>query len=144
MTEGMDLTIENLKSQLNDLKQKISLYRKKGINTKIAELKLMAIPAKIKMLEATRDLRDAQKSMKLIQDANAELEELEKESLNIDSQKMLRDEMDSLKSLLDQKKLKEAKQSYSKCANIYNSLPNESKKAVFDELDGLRQKLSMV
>ena len=82
MVEGIDLTIENLKEQLNEIKQKISQCRKRGLDTKIAELKIMAIPSKIKMVEITRDYKEVQKINNMLNDAKAELENIKKESLN--------------------------------------------------------------
>ena len=77
MAQGMDLTIDSLKDELNDIKLKISLCRKKGMDTKIAELKVMAIPSKIKLLEITKDYKDVQKVNNMINDAKIEIESLE-------------------------------------------------------------------
>ena len=46
---------EKLKLKLIELRKKISEKRKRGGYTKIAELKLMNIPSKIKMFKVTRD-----------------------------------------------------------------------------------------
>ncbi|MEK6946666.1 MAG: hypothetical protein AABX32_03580 [Nanoarchaeota archaeon] len=81
MAEGIDLTVENLKQELNQIKDKISQCRKKGMDTKIAELKIMAIPSKIKMLEVTKDFKDVQKIAKLLNDAIAEIDNVEKGGL---------------------------------------------------------------
>ncbi len=82
MVEGIDLAIESLKEQLNDIKQKISQCRKKGLDTKIAEIKIINIPSKIKMLETTKNYKDIQKISKLLNSAKAEIEPLEREGLN--------------------------------------------------------------
>ena len=76
MTDGIDMTVESLKGQLNDIKLKLSQLRKSGLNTRIAELKIMAIPSKIMMLEVTRDYKDMQKIAKLIADAKAEADNI--------------------------------------------------------------------
>ena len=80
--DGIDIAIESFKENLNDLKIRLSQLRKKGINAKIAELRIMQIPAKIKMAEITKENKDAQKIMVLLNAAKQEIEELEKESLN--------------------------------------------------------------
>ena len=79
MDESIDLAIERLKGQLSEIKLKISQCRKRGAYTKIAELKIEAIPSKIMMLEITKEYKDAQKVDKLISDARAEIINIEKE-----------------------------------------------------------------
>jgi hypothetical protein len=79
MAEGMDLTIENLKDRLIDIKSRISVCRKKGLYTKIVELKIMQIPSKIKYLEATRVNTDTKKVNLLLNDADKDLKEIEKD-----------------------------------------------------------------
>ena len=76
MTDGIDMTVESLKGQLNEIKLKLSKLRKSGLNTRIAELKIMAIPSKIMMLEVTRDYKDMQKIARLIADAKAEADNI--------------------------------------------------------------------
>ena len=76
--EGIDLSIENLKEQLNELKQKISQLRKQGLDTKIAVIMMMSVPSKIKMLEITKDYKDLQKIINIINNARAEIDSLEK------------------------------------------------------------------
>ena len=80
MDEGIDLAIENLKGQLNEARQKISQSRKKGLDTKIAEIKLMAIPSKIKMVEITKDFKDVQKIIEMLNNVKIEIDGIEKDS----------------------------------------------------------------
>ena len=75
--EGIDLSIENLKEQLNELKQKISQLRKKGMNMKLADIRLMSIPSKIKMAEITKDYKDVQKINIMLNDARQEIGSIE-------------------------------------------------------------------
>lgn len=82
MVERIDLNIENLKLQLDDVKQRISLCRKAGLDTKIVELKVMVIPSKIEMVEITKDFKDMQKISSMLNDAKNEIEVVEKEGLN--------------------------------------------------------------
>lgn len=75
--EGIDLSIENLKEQLNELKQKISQLRKKGMNMKLADIRLMSIPSKIKMAEITKDYKDVQKINIMLNYAREEIASIE-------------------------------------------------------------------
>jgi len=52
---------EKLKIRLIELRKKISEKRKHGGYTKIAELKLMNVPSKIKMFKVTNDSKDSEK-----------------------------------------------------------------------------------
>ena len=149
MVEGIDLTIENLKMQLNEIKQKISLCRKRGLDTKIAELKMMLIPSKIKMIEITRDYKEVQKINNMLNDAKAELETIEKESLNsvneTSKDNQLKDIyilIEKIEELLNENKIKEAKDNYLKCINFYKNLPENSKKELFERLSDLRVRIN--
>lgn len=148
MVEGMDLTIENLKVQLNEIKQKISQCRKRGLYTKIVELKIMSVPSKIQLLEATRDFRDVQKANNIINDARNEIEFIEKQGLNsgdevnvskLEEATKIIEEIDNL---LKENKIKEAKDSYLKCTDIYKSLPQENKKEILGRLNELRIRIN--
>ena len=149
MVEGIDLTIENLKEQLNEIKQRISQCRKKGLDTKIAELKMMLIPSKINMVEITRDYKEVQKINNMLNDAKAELENIEKESLNSGNEtsedNRLKDIyilIEKIEELLNENKIKEAKDNYLKCINFYKNLPESSKKEIFERLSDLRVRIN--
>ena len=145
MAEGMDLAIESLKEQLNDIKAKISICRKKGMDTKVAELKIMAVPSKIKMIEVTKDYKDVQKVSSMLDNARAEIESTEKEGLNSENEisksdglQEIFDLMKSTSMLLNEKRVKDAKIYYLKCVDIYKKLPEEDKRKAFKKLDDLR------
>lgn len=149
MTEGIDLTIENLKLQLSDIKQKTSQCRKKGLDTKIAELKIMLIPSKIKMAEITRDYKEVQKINNMLNDAKAELEDIEKENLNSENETSEGKQLEEMhilivkiEELLNENKIKEAKDNYLKCINFYKNLPESSKKEIFERLSDLRVRIN--
>ena len=148
MVEGIDLTIEDLKAQLNEIKQRISQFRKKGLDTKIVQLKIMSIPSKIKMVEATKDYKDVKKITNMINDAKAEVRSLEKESLNIENEiednqlKNISILMEKIDVFLNVNKIKEAKENYLECINIYKNLPQENKKDIFNKLNELRIRIS--
>lgn len=141
MAEGIDLTIESLKEQLIGLKQRISQLRKKGLDTKIAELKAMAIPPKIKLAEATRDYKDVEKANKLVNDATSEVDGIEKGAPSengLDKISALAEEIDGF---LKESKNNEAKECYLKCIDIYKNMPDKNKKEVFARLNGIRAKI---
>ena len=148
MVEGIDLTIENLKEQLNEIKQKISQCRKKGLDTKIAEIKIMAIPSKINMVEITKDFKDIQKINEMLNTARIEIDAIEKDDLSINNE--ISDSslneiyvlMEKIDKLLNSNKIKEAKENCLKCINIYNDIPQINKKEVFERLNNLRTRLS--
>ena len=148
MAEGMELTIENLKEQLNEIKQKISQCRKQGLDTKIAELKIMAIPSKINMVEITKDFKDVQKINEMLNNVRIEIDSTEKEYLIISngiSNSPLNEIyalMEKIDKLLNNNKIKEAKENYLKCINIYKGIPKINKKEVFEKLNNLRNMLS--
>ena len=78
MMEGIDLTIDSLKEQLNDIKARISQCRKKGLSTRIPETRVMSVPAKIKMLEITKDFKDVQKINAILEMTRKDIEYIEK------------------------------------------------------------------
>lgn len=82
--DGIDLSIENLKEQLAEIKQKISLLRRKGIDMRIADLRLMSLPSKIKMAEITKDYKDVQKINSMLDSARDDIINLEKQNQKTD------------------------------------------------------------
>lgn len=149
MVEGIDLTIENLKIQLNEIRQKISQCRKKGLDTKIAELKMMLIPSKINMAEITRDYKEVQKINNMLNNAKAELENIEKEGLNSGNEASEDNQLketyiliEKIEGLLNENKIKEAKDNYLKCIDFYKNLPEFGKKELFERLSDLRARIN--
>ncbi len=57
LTEAQAQTIQNIKNKMVDVRKLLSTKRKAGGYTKISEILLMNVPAKIRMLEA--DFQDA-------------------------------------------------------------------------------------
>ena len=150
MTDSTDLAIGNMNDQLNDIRSRIAYFRKKGIDTKIAELKIAPIPSKISMLSVTRDLNDVAKITKLITLVKNELLDLEQEELN--RQNQIDDTLSEFEKVnllikrigarLDDRKIEEAKLIYGTLTLIYNNLDKEEKKEVIGKLADIRAKLS--
>jgi multidrug resistance efflux pump len=76
---GIDLTLDNIKNQLNDLRQEFTLTRKKGIDVAIASLKFMGIPPKIAVVQATQSYEDLKKLVAEIEEVRRELKEAQGE-----------------------------------------------------------------
>ena len=154
MASGFDMTIESLKEELLEIKQRLSQYRKKGIETKIVELRIANIPSKIKMIEVTRDLKDVQKAdaqLKLAKIDADELELLYQEKINQKPEVHKDEEVSAIESLLDDaerlaagKKMQEGKIQFMKCYKAYNELKPENKGKVFERLNKLRALLQNV
>ena len=146
MVEGIDIAIENLKSQLLDLKQRLSQCRKKGVETTIADLKLTSVPSKIRMVEVTRNLKDVQKAASMLNDAKTETEELEKQAREAKGYQPDEDEeskamsylLEELEDRVKRKEKDEAAKYYMKCFKLYSSMKPENKKKVFNKLNELR------
>ena len=58
MDNKTERQIEFLKNYFEGLKKLISDSRKKGLDTRIAELRMMNIPLKIRYLEVSKDPKD--------------------------------------------------------------------------------------
>ena len=69
-----------MQSMLKELRDEISQLRKKGIDAKIAELKIINIPSKIQMAEITKKDDDIIKARQLILEAKKEIESIRKEN----------------------------------------------------------------
>ena len=72
--------IAEMQSMLKELRDEISQLRKKGIDAKIAELKIINIPSKIQMAEITKKDDDIIKARQLILEAKKEIESIRKEN----------------------------------------------------------------
>ncbi len=76
---AIDLTLENVRTELQEIKLRISALRKKGYDTAIVDLKMMNIPSKMKWVEATQSFKDATAVLALVGVVKKELAELEKQ-----------------------------------------------------------------
>ena len=148
MMEALDMTIDNLKDQLLEVKQHISECRKKGLDTKIAELRVIPIPAKIKLLEVTREIKDVQKVISLLNLAKNEVDEIKKQDLNSDDS--IEENINSMRMLqtkinasLDGRNLGEAKRYYQKAREIFPKLAREEKKEVYKSLSDIASRLNL-
>ncbi|MEK6943682.1 MAG: hypothetical protein AABX00_06475 [Nanoarchaeota archaeon] len=149
MPDAIDMAMDSIKSEIIDIKAKISQCRKKGFDTKIAVMMMMEIPARIKLIEATRELKEVSKINKLVMDAKAEIAEAEK---NGEEQKKnketdaivekISDIADASMEELKYRNINKARAGYTDALGMYNSLPEDRKKEVREQLEKLRSKLS--
>lgn len=137
MTEA----IEILKAELNRLKADISVRRKGGADTLIAELKTANIASKIKMAEATLSLKDIRVARNLITEA---WKEVPKESFNNYSDELLlqmRADIAKAKKDIAVGNKKEAEKIYQKMASVYPLLSLEHKREILPECKEILQAL---
>ena len=66
MNQNIDKQIEFFKKYFEGLKKLTTKARKEGLDTKIAELRMMNIPFKIQYLEITKSKADAKKVKRLL------------------------------------------------------------------------------
>jgi len=77
MTDESDPTIEKLETRLNEIKLRLSELRKKGKDTKIAELKIMTIPFKIRLADVTKSPKDIERVKSFFDDVEYELNSID-------------------------------------------------------------------
>jgi hypothetical protein len=73
MTDRFDSQIDFLKRYFEGLQKKSSEARKKGFDMRMAELRLMPIPHKLKYASVSRDIKDLDVVKKLLRDAEKEI-----------------------------------------------------------------------
>ena len=75
MSEDEFRAVESLRSVLSDLKSRMVLVRKQGIDTSIAELMIHSVPAKIRMASITKSEKDVGVISKILERAGKELDD---------------------------------------------------------------------
>lgn len=166
---NIDEGLDKLKEELNNVKFKLSELRRTGNDTKIAELKLMNIPAKIMVAEATRDMKDVTRVNEYFEEVNEELSEIKasqviKEDEN--KQKKVQDN-EEIKKInkksfdyseteagrrtkkliqeahkgIDEKDYKKTYQNYMEIRDMYKYLPKDLKKPVYSEVIDIYKKI---
>jgi len=73
--DPMHASLESIKAQVDNLKKSISSLRKSGKDVEIVSLKMLDVPYKIKVVEATKDPKDLNKLKDMILDIEKEIEE---------------------------------------------------------------------
>lgn len=73
MVEDIEKQVEFLKKYFEGLKKAASEARKKGLDTRLAELRMMNIPHKIKYLETSKSKEDIKKLKVLLAKVEREI-----------------------------------------------------------------------
>jgi folate-binding Fe-S cluster repair protein YgfZ len=137
--------LERLKEEFTELKETISHYRKKGNDMFIAWLKIMSIPSKIKMAEATQSDKDILKVQNLIAEAWKEIPQkiYPKESFKKTSSafEQVSSYLAQAKQALQQGNKTEAKRFYQEISRRFPVLSKEEKKAILADCKKLLTEL---
>jgi hypothetical protein len=132
--------IENLKTELNEVKLRVSECRKKGFDMGIATLKMMNIPSKIRMAEITRSQADIEKAKRLLSEVKDEIDEVEKKSA-ANMEKEINILISKINELLDQNNGEEAKKYYIEAVHAYKQMQDNGQEKVFKKLEEARRRL---
>lgn len=142
MTEPKNQRIEQMKSELAELKEAISKERKSGDDVFIAQLMITPIPAKLKMAEATGSEKDIGRARKLIDSLKDELKITSKDAK--ESFKSVPDVFEHARIYINQAKdavrrgkKEEATQIYNSIRECFPALTAEQKKEVLPDCSEL-------
>ena len=69
--------MDDLKARIKELSDGVSKLRKKGFYTRILDIKMLAIPAKLQMADATKADSDLKKIQDYLTSLETELKEIE-------------------------------------------------------------------
>lgn len=90
--------IKSKKEEYIKIKQEISSLRKKGLDVYIEDIKLMSVPLKIKIFDATSDKKDLYRINKIIIDIQSSLADKKTEIENNNKQKeLIKEEVNKIK-----------------------------------------------
>ncbi|MBR9699502.1 hypothetical protein GOV09_03550 [Candidatus Woesearchaeota archaeon] len=135
--EEIEEKIDELKDKFQELQQSVSVLRKEGKDTAIAELMVLDIPSKIKTASLTQEEHDIKRAKHLLKDIKNEIDDLSKGS-DFDRINVLIKEC--FEHLRNNEK-KPAKDNYHEIMQRYRLLPKELKQTVFSACKGLRERL---
>lgn len=130
---NLDL-MKELNTELDEIKRGISSLRKRGIETKTVEYKVMNIPSKIKMAAITNRKRDVYAIKRIFNNITADINLLERKYM--EEQKKLAymgELLDKANAFLNKRMLRECLPLYYEIRNFYKELSPESKYKVADK-----------
>jgi hypothetical protein len=123
-----------LNGELEEIRRKISSLRKKGIDTKIVEYKVMNIPSKIKMAAITNKEIDVIMIRTTYKNIIADLDFLEKQYEEEQKKVAYMDELlTKALALLQTRQLRDCLPLYYEIRNFYRMLSLDSKQKVLDK-----------
>jgi len=147
-----DEQLDGLSTEFDELKRRLSEDRKKGLYTKIADMEMMNIPAKINLAKATGSQADIKHVKELIDLVKVELDSSEKISPDLDVS--LEFQLNNLRKIylllgkiqrcIDKNKQADAKEFYLECTELYKKLNTGNKKEIFNKLSELRKLIKEV
>jgi len=126
--------MKELNKELDDIKGKISSLRKRGIDTKIVEYKIMNIPSKIKMASITNKKRDVNYIKSIFERVLVDIDVLERHYMAEQKKLVYMQELLNKGMLfLQNKQFRECLPLYYEIRNFYRDLSIESKYKVLDK-----------
>jgi hypothetical protein len=152
MPDGTDFAMDQMRETIVSIKQRLTQYRKKGLDTSVIDMRLAFIPPKIKMIEVTRDGKDIQRTNAILDLAKKDADDLEAEYQAVLSYKKPQEPdpaTEEIDYLIEQGRkaaaksgTAEAKAFYLRAFKEYNSLKDEQKKRVIGNLGQFRAELT--
>ncbi len=125
--EKIENEIQSLEEQFQELKARISELRKRGRDTKTAEVLSLDFTPRVRMARATYEDSDIKKIKKLLDQINEELKEADEGSVFEHALEILREAYEYIRD----GKISEAKVAYSAIVRLYKNMPDELKKTIY-------------
>ena len=138
INEQMSKEIEEYQDEFKEVLEHISELRKSCKDTKIAEVMVLAIPPKFKMIKATWDSDDLLKLRKDLKDLKREVKSVEE---GIPFEVMLESVHNVYVALYDKNK-KMAIEEYGKLMELYKKLEPELKNLIYPVCVGLHKRIA--
>ncbi len=138
--EKIEKEIDKLKDSYIEVQGTVSNLRKKGKNTEIAEILLIDIPAKIKMVGITQDIKDVGLTERAIEKIKNEINDIVNGSDFDHINELIQESFEHLRK--GEKQL--AINKYSQIMSLYKLLTGDLKKTVYRACKKLRKDLSRI
>lgn len=129
--------IQKLEDHFQELKEKISVLRRNGIDTSMPELLISEFAPRVKMARVAYEKDDIHRIKKLLTDLENETALAEKGSDFSSFMQMLY----SANDLIRDNKIAKAEELYSKLSNTYKLLPKDLQRLVYAACADMRQRL---
>ena len=138
VNESMEKDLEQFQDEFKESIDKVSELRKAGKNTKIAEVIILSIPPKFKMVKVTWETDD-------YQNLRRNLDELKEEIKYIEAGDPFENMLEIIHNIyvaLFDKKVKDASKEYNKLIEMYKGIKeSDLKKMVYPVCIGLHKRI---
>lgn len=125
--------MKELHGELDDIKRKLSSLRKRGIDTKNTEYKIMNIPSKIKMAGITNNERDVNYIKDIYERVIADIDFLEKHYMAEQKKmKYMEELLEKANTFMKERKFRSCLPLYYEIRSFYKELSIESKHKLVD------------